>query len=1025
MMDAQTANNMPDRSGPGLPTTALPTDSLQGGGDKYATGAPTTSSLKLPKENIVIGKWNVRTLYACGKLQELTHELIRYSWDIIGLAEVRWTGIGEMVTDEGHKLWYSGDDSRHQHGVGFIVNKDRIQTVMSCTPISSRLITIRISARPKNLTIIQVYAPTQDYDDDAVEKFYVELEETIKKTPKKDLLIITGDWNAKIGPDAYNQWAGTVGRFGIGETNDRGIRLLEFANSYHLTLANTLFPHKTSRRTTWHAPTGKTHNQIDFILVPQKFKSSINKAQTRTFPGADIGSDHDMVLMTMKMKLKKNFKQDSPRIRFNVDKLKDPEIAEVFEARVGGRFSALGLLENDINTMTDNIKEVLQETAAEVLGKEKKKNKPWVTNDILNLCDERRELKKTKNDNSEATNMYNKVNRNIRKQMREAKEQWISDQCDHIDAGMRSGNSKAAFDTLKRMTKPHQNRSTGIEDKNGNLLTEEQAIIKRWTEYCKDLYNYKIRPDTNILDNGTNTNRETGDEPIMKEEVEEAVRSLKESKSPGVDNVPAELLKHAGPELTKVLTTICQRIWETKEWPKEWTQSLIIPLPKKGNLRLCENYRTISLISHPSKVMLRVLLNRLKGKAEEILAEEQAGFRPKRSTMEQVFNLRLLVEKHLQHQRDLYHNFIDFKKAFDRVWHEGLWQIMTNFNFDTNLIEVIKALYKDSSSAVLQNNTRGDFFHTSVGVRQGCLLSPVLFNIYLENIMRETLHDFFTSISIGGRPLCNLRFADDIDLLGGSETELQDLTTRLERAAGAHGMEISSEKSKVMVNSHNQQAATSIKLNGQELEEVDNFKYLGSTLTKDGSSTKEVKTRLSLAGSAMTRLNTIWKSKSISFPVKLKLYKSLVVAILLYGCESWTLTADLEKRIQAFEHKCFRKLLRISYTEHKTNEFVRQEVIKYAGRHEPLLATVRQRKLAWYGHVSRHGSLSKTILQGTVDGKRLRGRPRKSWLDNIKEWTNQPTSRLLRLTEDRKRWRTTAVKASTMAPQRASTPLTG
>ena len=111
---------------------------------------------------------------------------------------------------------------------------------------------------------------------------------------------------------------------------------------------------------------------------------------------------------------------------------------------------------------------------------------------------------------------------------------------------------------------------------------------------------------------------------------------------------------------------------ENKKWPKEWTQSLIIPLPKKGNIKQCQNYRTINLISHPSKVMLKVLLKRLKPVAEEIQAEEQAGFRPGRSTIKQIFNCCLLMEKHLQHKQELHHNFIDFKKAFDRVWHEGL-----------------------------------------------------------------------------------------------------------------------------------------------------------------------------------------------------------------------------------------------------------------------------------------------------------------------------------------------------------------
>ncbi|KAK3849655.1 hypothetical protein Pcinc_043594 [Petrolisthes cinctipes] len=129
-----------------------------------------------------------------------------------------------------------------------------------------------------------------------------------------------------------------------------------------------------------------------------------------------------------------------------------------------------------------------------------------------------------------------------------------------------------------------------------------------------------------------------------------------------------------------MLTIICNKIWQAGEWPNPWTQSLIIVIPKKGNLQLCQNYRTISLISHASKVMLRIILDRLKPQAENIIAEEQAGFRKGRSTIEQIFNLRLLCEKHLQHQRELYHVFIDFKKAFDRVWHDALWATMKKFN---------------------------------------------------------------------------------------------------------------------------------------------------------------------------------------------------------------------------------------------------------------------------------------------------------------------------------------------------------
>jgi len=407
----------------------------------------------------------------------------------------------------------------------------------------------------------------------------------------------------------------------------------------------------------------------------------------------------------------------------------------------------------------------------------------------------------------------------------------------------------------------------------------------------------------------------------------------------------------------------------------------------------------------------------LKNVTEELLAEEQAGFRAGRSTVEQIFNCRIIIEKHLEHQKDLYHNFIDFKKAFDRVWHEGLWHVMRNYGIDENLVQTIEALYKDSKSAVLLNCQIGESFKTKVGVRQGCILSPILFNIYLENIMQETLQNHHTSITIGGRPICNLRFADDIDLMAGTKHELQDLTNKLENSAGAYGMEISTEKSKVMTNSKNNINAE-IFMNGKKLEEVDSFKYLGATLTKDGTSTSEIRIRLATSAAALAKLDRIWKSKNISFTTKYKLYKSLVVSILLYGCETWTLTAESERKVQAFESKAHRKLLRIAYTEHKTNEYVRNQIHLLVGQQEPLLATVKRRKIAWFGHTTRHNSLSKTILQGTIEGKRGRGRPTKNWTSNIKEWTGLTMPDLLAAAPHRQRWKSLATTASLQSPLR-------
>ena len=163
----------------------------------------------------------------------------------------------------------------------------------------------------------------------------------------------------------------------------------------------------------------------------------------------------------------------------------------------------------------------------------------------------------------------------------------------------------------------------------------------------------------------------------------------------------------------------------------------------------------ISRISHPSKVILKIILNRLKPQAEKIIAEEQAGFRAGRSTPEQIFNLRILYEKYLQHQQNLYHVFIDFKKAFDRVSHAVLWATMEKYNISTNLIQFTKNLYKKATSAVLFNSSIGDWFRTTNGVRQGHLLSSTLFNIFLGRIMTDTLEDHKGTVSIEGKAITN------------------------------------------------------------------------------------------------------------------------------------------------------------------------------------------------------------------------------------------------------------------------------
>ena len=491
--------------------------------------------------------------------------------------------------------------------------------------------------------------------------------------------------------------------------------------------------------------------------------------------------------------------------------------------------------------------------------------------------------------------------------MKMGKETWIQGQCQEVEACLRKNNSKKAYQLVKDLTTEKQGKSTTIQDKSGKCLTEENEILNRWTEYCSDLYNYETDGDPTVLDCPQIPDEEH--HPILREEVE-AVKALRMGMSAGVDNIPAELVQAGREAMIDILTAICNKIWKTGEWPTTWTQSLVITLPKKGNLQLCQNYRTISLISHPSKVILKIILNRLQPQAEDIIAEEQASFRAGRSTTEQIFNLRILCEKYLQLQQNLYHVLIYFNKAFDRVWHEALWATMRKYNINASIIRAIENLYDKAQRAVFFNGSTGEWFRTTVGVRQGYLLSSTLFNIFLERVMCEALDDHEGSVSIGGRLITNFRFADDIVVNAEEEEEAGILIDHLDRTTTRYKMEIGPDKTKVMTNNPNG-FQEKIKIKGQRLEEVEKIKYLGAIISNEGSKS-EILSRIAQATAALSRLKIIWRDKNISLAFKVKLMRPLILSTFLYACESWTLTAEIERRIQALEMRCYRRLLNIS-----------------------------------------------------------------------------------------------------------------
>ena len=255
---------------------------------------------------------------------------------------------------------------------------------------------------------------------------------------------------------------------------------------------------------------------------------------------------------------------------------RDPDVACTFQATIGGKFAPLiGLSDEDMDmdTMITTYNTAVTDAASEILGKERRRKKPWFTKDVLDLCDERRDLKKKRYE-AEGAKEYREANRRIQKAVKKAKEDWIGAQCEEIETCLNKNNSKRAYQLVKDLTSEKQGRSSTIQDKSGKCLTEEKEILSRWTEYCSELYNYESCGDNTVLDCSQPPEEDL--QPILREEVEIAVASLKKGKSAGVDNIPAELVQAGGETMTDVLTEICNRIWRTGEWPTPWAQSLSI-----------------------------------------------------------------------------------------------------------------------------------------------------------------------------------------------------------------------------------------------------------------------------------------------------------------------------------------------------------------------------------------------------------------------------------------------------------------
>ena len=408
-------------------------------------------------------------------------------------------------------------------------------------------------------------------------------------------------------------------------------------------------------------------------------------------------------------------------------------------------------------------------------------------------------------------------------------------------------------------------------------------------------------------------------ETLTIQEIVSALKALRNGKAPGADQITAEMLKADLEQTSLELQIIFDLIWEKETVPAQWTKGLICKIPKKGNLQECGNWRGITLLPLASKVLSRILINRIQKGVDASLRKEQAGFRTGKGTVNQIFILRNILEQVNEWNATLYIHFVDFEKAFDSIHRDSLWIIMRQYGIPQKMVQMVKTLYEDFQCAVIDENETSEWFPVMTGVKQGCCMSGFLFLLVIDWVMRRNVEGERTGIRWNfSSMLEDLDFADDLALLYSAMNHLQSKTSRLTENAAKVGLKLNAKKCKVM--KANSRSDDKLKVGDNEVEEVESFIYLGANVTRDGGGTADVQKRRAIASGQMKRLSNIWKASNISRKTKATLFKSLVLSTLLYGCETWKLTHGEEKKLDTFQTKCLRRIFKIRWQQHISNK---------------------------------------------------------------------------------------------------------
>jgi hypothetical protein len=840
----------------------------------------------------------------------------------------------------------------------------------------------------------------------------------VDRVASRDLLILLGDMNAKTGSN-FSLWGRTLGKHGIGEENENGSMLLHFCKENKMVITNSHFIHKKCRKVTWRSADGRTENLIDYVIIKMKDLRCV--LNTRAYKAAELdGTDHSLVVSELKLKIPRAKRVGGPRLAVE-GLINDESTRGKFEMEVRNRFETLVDEVGDPKEEFDRMKDNLNEAASKCLEKRARvKGGVGVNRETRVLMEEVRELK-VKLGNARTRLAIEKAKVDVSNKRRELKAALIREREEHWNGVARSmeealdkNDTRKFFEKVGKICHTENRKLIGFEpvrsEDGAKRLTGKAEILDRWKEHCQKLLNKEsgCNDVTQIRTERLVEEDEEMSREVRLYEVELAIKQLKNWKAPGVDKIHAEYLKYGGEKAAQWMHRVIEAVWSSGEIPEDWRKMIIILLHKKGSREECNNARGISLLSVPGKVFTRVILNRIFRKINQIMRENQCGFRPGRGCQDQVFTMRQIMEKSSEFAQQLYACFVDFKQAYDSVWRDGLWAVLRRYGIPEKVVKLIEKLYEGTKACVRIEGETSEWFEVKTGVRQGCILSPCLFNIALDHILREV--DGVNQGSVGLRMeeevVWDLEYADDTALLAVSLSGLIELLNAFGRESEKLGLNISVPKTKWMMIGEQRETNVKVEYKGQEVERVSSFTYLGSELEANGGCLKDVTRRIALAGVVFSKLTKgLWQRNDIRLKTKLRVYNAMVVPVALYGSESWTMSAVVKRRLDVFDGRCLRRILGIRWPRTVSNE----ELRKRTGQPEMSELGV-SRMLRWAGHVWRMGSerLVRRAERWIPTGKRRVGKPRKRWKDMATEEARARGARgrnLEEVAQDRVKWR--------------------